>query len=179
MRIGIDISQLAYSGTGVSNSIGKLIESLTETDKNNQYILFASTLRQKNVFEKIRNKYKDKINVSFKIFPFPQTFFRLIWNKLHILPIEWFIGPVDVFISSDWVEPPSRTAKKVTFIHDLVVYKYPKETHSSIVKTQKRKLFLSARECEAFICPSEATKKDASEILGISKEKIHVVAWGA
>lgn len=179
MRIGIDISQLAYAGTGVSNSVGKLVESLTEIDKNNQYVLFASTLRQKHVFEKIRNKYKDKRNVSFKILPFPQTFLRLIWNKIHILPIERLIGKVDVFISSDWTEPPAKHAKKITFVHDLVVYKFPLETHSSIIKTQKKKLFLSARECEAFICPSEATKKDTSEILGIPKEKIHVVPWGA
>ena len=49
------------------------------------------------------------------------------------MPIENFIGPVDIFITSDWTEPPTKKAKKATILYDLIVYKYPDETHKKIV----------------------------------------------
>ena len=47
MKIGIDISQLAYERTGVANYLSKLIEYLLKEDKENEYVLFFSSLRRK------------------------------------------------------------------------------------------------------------------------------------
>ncbi|MGH7245377.1 MAG: glycosyltransferase, partial [Candidatus Levyibacteriota bacterium] len=99
------------------------------------------------------------------------------WNTLHIFPIEWFIGPVDVFISSDWTQPPSR-AKKATILYDLIVYKYPKETAEKIIAVQKRRLHWVKKEVDNIFCISNATKKDAREVLGIPEEKLEVIYPG-
>ncbi len=176
MKIGIDISQTAYVGSGVANSVSRLIDNLVEIDKKNEYILFFSSLRNK--FPASRLNVQSKSNVSIKQFKLPPVLLDLLWNKLHILPIESLIGDVDVFISSDWTEPPTKHAKKITVVHDLAVYKFPQETDEKIVRTQKRKLHWSVKECDAFICPSESTKKDLSSILEVSERKIHVVPWG-
>ncbi|MGB9637550.1 MAG: glycosyltransferase family 4 protein, partial [Microgenomates group bacterium] len=97
----------------------------------------------------------------------------------HLFPIENLIGDVDVFHSSDWLEPPVRSAKKITTIHDFAVFKYP-ETFAvrgghNIIKNQKRKLFFTKRECDLIICVSETTKQDAKEILKIPEKKLRVI----
>ncbi|MEK7551299.1 MAG: glycosyltransferase, partial [Patescibacteria group bacterium] len=113
-----------------------------------------------------------------KKFKFPPTLLNILWNNLHIMPIENFIGDIDIFISSDWVEPPTKKAKKVTILYDLIVYKYPNETAAKIVNIQKRKLLWVKKEIDRILCISEATKKDAIEILGIDPKKLEVISAG-
>lgn len=177
MKIGIDISQLAYERTGVANIVFKLVEQLLTIDTENEYILFYSSLRKP-----IQNaKFKSQnFNSKFKIktFRMPPSFLDFLWNKLHILPIESLIGDVDIFITSDWTEPPAKKAKKVTILYDLVVYKYPEETAESIVATQKRKLQWVKKETAKVLCISEATKKDAMDILGIEEKRLEVIYPG-
>lgn len=190
MKIGIDISQIVYEGTGVGNLTRKLVDHLIALDRKNEYILFGSSLRQSIKYKEFSIKYKNKENVRVKVFPFPPLFLDFLWNRLHIVPVEWLIGPIDVFLSSDWTQPPSK-AKKTTVLYDLIVYKYPKETHdrfqfdakkmriaANIVASQKRRLHWVEKECDTIICISEATKKDAIEILGIPESKLKVIYPG-
>src|SRR5438105_1222714 len=113
MKIGIDISQIVYKGTGVANYTQELVKALLTNDSTNEYTLFGSSLRQKNVLEKFSNSLKQKYHKSFV--SFPPSFLEILWNSLHVLPIEQFTGKLDVFHSSDWTQPPS-SAKKVTTI---------------------------------------------------------------
>ena len=180
MKIGIDISQIAYEGTGVGNLVKNLVEHLLRADKENEYILFFSSMRRKNQKSKIRigALHEQSDNVKFKIFRLPPTFLDFLWNQLHVFPIEWLIGDVDIFISSDWTQPPTLRAKKVTILYDLIVYKYPLETDKKIVDVQKRRLSWVKKECNVIFCISEATKRDAMEILGIEEKKLKVVHPG-
>lgn len=184
MRIGVDISQIAYKGTGVSELVGRLVEQLPRIDSKNEYVLFYSSLRRRvqNLKFPLRSE-ASKIqnhNSKFKIkeFRFPPFLLDLLWNKLHVMPIEWLIGDVDVFITSDWTEPPTIKAKKATILYDLIVYKYPQETDRKIVETQKRKLEWVKKESDVIFCISESTKKDALEILGIEKKRLKVIYPG-
>lgn len=176
MRIGIDISQTAHEGTGVAQYVTELILHLASLDKNNQYILFFSSMRKQvaPIFREIVKKHE---NFSIKTYGFPPTVLNVLWNKFHIMPIESLIGEIDVFLSSDWVQPPT-SAKSMTILYDLIVYKYPKETDEKIVATQKRRLHWVKRECDKIICISKSTKKDAEEILGIDPKKLVVVYPG-
>lgn len=178
MKIGIDISQIAYEGTGVGNLTKKLVEHLLQIDKENEYILFASSLRQSIKYKVFGIRYKNNKKIHLEIFRFPPTLLDLLWNKLHIMPIEWLIGDVDVFVSSDWTQPPTKQAKKATILYDLIVYKYPKETAEKIIAVHKRKLAWVKKEIDMAICISEATKRDAMEILGLPEEKLKVVYPG-
>lgn len=180
MRIGIDISQLAYQGTGVANYLQNLVEHLLQEDKENEYILFYSSLRKPFQSTTLRIKPPDggSNRVTLREFKLPPSLLDILWNRLHIMPIEQFIGSVDIFITSDWVEPPVKKAKKATILYDLIVYKCPEETAQKIQKVQKRKLHWVKKESDAIICISEATKKDAMGLLGIPKEKLHVVYPG-
>lgn len=173
MRIGIDISQIAYEKTGVSDYLRNLVEELLKIDKKNEYVLFFSSLR-KNLPKLSLGSSK----VTIKRFRFPPTVLDLIWNKLHILPIERLIGKIDLFITSDWTEPPSNS-KKATIIYDLVVYKNPEETDTKIIAVQKRKLDWVKKESDMVFCISEATRKDVKDLLEIAENKLKVIYPGA
>lgn len=175
MRIGIDVSQLAYPNTGVANYLESLVSRLVY-DTSNEYVLFFSSLRAK-VPESLHSLTK-KHNVVLKAFRMPPTMLNVMWNSMHIMPIENFIGNVDVFITSDWTEPPSKKAKKATILYDLIVYKYPEETDKKIISTQKMKLRWVKKESDVIFCISDSTKKDARELLGIDSQKLKVIYPG-
>ena len=113
------------------------------------------------------------IGMEAKVFPFPPVLANIIWNGLHILPIEKFVGKVDVFHSSDWAEPPSN-AFKVTTVHDLYPFKFPRLVHPKVLKVHQRKMAWVQEESKRVIVPSESTKKDLAE-LGIKEDIIRVI----
>lgn len=173
MKIGIDISQLQYKKTGVQNYLQNLVENLIKIDEKNQYVLFFSSLRGSSP-----NFQIPICNFQFKRFYLPATFLDILWNRLHVIPIEWLIGNVDVFITSDWTEPPVGKAKKATILYDLSVFKFPIEMDKKIVETQRRKLEWVKKESEMIFCISESTKKDAMEILGIEEKRLKIIYPG-
>lgn len=177
MRIGIDISQLAYPNTGVANYLENLVLAMVESNQDVEFVLFFSSLRGKLPMTKFQlsNQFK---NVQIKKFKFPPSLLDLLWNKLHIMPIENLIGEVDIFITSDWTEPPAKKAFKATILYDLIVYTYPQETDKMIVETQKRKLKWVKKESDIIFCISKSTKDDAEKLLGIDKSRLQVIYPG-
>jgi glycosyltransferase involved in cell wall biosynthesis len=171
--IGIDVSSIAY-GTGVSNYTLNLIRHLLKNDRQNTYKLFFSLLRQpipKEITE--LTKYK---NVQIYHYRLPPTLLAILWNQLHIFPIELFVGKCDVFHTSDWTQPPTLKAKTITTVHDLTSFLYPQWVHHRIVSTLKHKMFWASKECQNFICVSENTKKDLLKIFPkIKSEKCSVI----
>ncbi len=180
MIVGIDISQICFKGTGVGRYVEEMVRELVIKDKKNKYILFGSSLRNRSILQEfyLSLSETDRKNVTLKLFSFPPKFLEFVWNRLHILPIEWFIGPVDVFWSSDWTQPPLAHTRGITTIHDLTIYKYPESFNEEIVSVHKRKLQRSKKECSFFLCDSETTKKDAYDILQIPLNKLSVVYPG-
>ena len=175
MKIGIDISQLAYQNTGVANYLEDLVAELVKSNEH-EFVLFFSSFRGK-LPESIRRLSK-KPNVRIVKKRIPPKVLNVMWNTLHIVPVEIFVGSVDWFITSDWTEPPTKKAKKATILYDLIVYKYPKETAEKIIIVQKKKLSWVKKESSIIFCISESTKNDALQILGLAKNKLTVIYPG-
>ena len=157
MIIGIDISSIPY-GTGVSNYTLELTKNLIKIDKTNIYKLFFSSLRQPLPPE--IKKLKKYTNVKIYHFKLPITFLEILWNKLHIFPIEFFIGKCDIFHTSDWTQPPAKKAKLITTVHDLTPFLYPQWSNQKIISTHTQKMKLATKYCSHFICVSKNTQKD-------------------
>lgn len=158
MKIGIDISQTVYEGTGTATYFKNLVSWLPKIDTKNKYVFFGSSLRRRRP----------------GFWPFPPTALDFIWNRLHVFPVENLIGSIDIFHSSDWTQPPTR-AKKVAPILDMIVYKYPESLHPQIVAVQKRRMEWVKKEADRVITISQSAKKDIMDILKIPEEKIKVV----
>jgi len=169
MNIGIDISQVVFEGTGVSRFTNGLIETILRYDKKNKWTFFFSSFRgrlNEDLYDKIKTSSHRYIQL-----PFPPSMLSLLWNTFHIIPIEMFTGKLDVFICSDWTEPPSF-CKKATIIHDFAYLRYPETVHPIILKTQKNRMYWVKKESSYIITPSKATQKDVSTYFSIPLDKI-------
>jgi len=170
MKIAIDVSQVVY-GTGVSVYTKELVKNLLKIDKKNQYFLFGGALRQIPTLKEYLGGLSG--NFSSKVYPLPPTLADILWNRLHVLPIEKLIGEVDIFHSSDWAQPPSE-AFKVTTVHDLTPLRFPKLTHPTIYKAHKARLRWAKEEVDRVIVPSDATKEDLLSY-GFNEAKVRVI----
>lgn len=190
MKIGIDISQIVHEGTGVARYVRSLVTALVRKYPQHEYVLFGASLRKRQAFTEFAASLGEG-RVRLVTVPLPPTVLEFLWNRWHVLPVGWFTGPIDVFWSSDWTQPPLGSIRGVTTIHDLSILKFPEESHSvtefdmgrgavsaNIVAVHKRRLALAARCCDIFFCDSLATKKDAHALLGIADHKLVVIYPG-
>lgn len=165
MKVGFDISQTAHGG-GVATYTKELSKNLAE----------MSDLEMVYFYSSLRKPYQgDLPNVRSSFLP--PTLAELFFNKFHKIPIEAFVGNIDIFHSSDWIQPPTK-AKKVTTYHDAIPLKYPEWSHPKIVEVHKRRLEIVEKEIDMVIAVSQATKKDLIELSKIPEDKIVVIYEG-
>ncbi|MGI6278863.1 MAG: glycosyltransferase family 4 protein [Patescibacteria group bacterium] len=176
MKIAIDVSQAVY-GTGVSNYIKNLVINLLALDKKNHYFLFAGTLREQEKLTSFFSQLKGN-NWESKITPLSPHLANFFWNRLHILSLETITGPVDVYLSSDWAQAPTKEAKTLTIIYDLIPWLYPETLHSKIINTHQKRMSWVKKEVSQIVAISNSTKKDLAKIVGFDKRKISVVYPG-
>ncbi len=171
MRIGIDISQLVYKGSGVSRFMKGLVKTICENDQENNWIFFFSSLRRS--LEKDVEKQISKKGFNLIKYPLPPTLLSLLWNNMHVIKIEQLIGKLDWFITSDWTEPPTN-CKKATIVHDLAFLRYPETVDGKIRKTQFKRLERVKKESKIIFADSKATKNDLVKFLDILNSRIVV-----
>lgn len=164
--VGMDISQLAHHG-GVATYTYNLAAGLSKINDLEMVYFFSSLRKKAPLF----------IHGNIKKYHLPPALFEMLFNRWRNIPIEKFLGPLDIFHSSDWTQPPSK-AKKITTYHDVVPLKYPAWSHPKIVAVHKRRLKLVEREIDMVIAVSESTKKDLLEITKIPEDKITVIYEG-
>lgn len=176
MKIGIDVTQVIY-GTGVSSYTKNLCQNLLKIDDKNEYVLFGSALRGYPKLKEFAREFGHYPNVSFKFVPIPNTILEFLQNRLRLLPMEKFIGAVDIFHSSDWTQPKLKSAatKKITTVHDMVPYLFEKSVHPKIVSAYKRRLNLVKKEVDLILADSHTTKEDLVKFMQIPEDKIKVV----
>ena len=175
MNIGIDISQVVYEGTGVGRFTKGLIKTILTYDKTNKWTFFFSSFRGKIDSSLLSDIQKSRHRLV--RLPLSPSMLSFLWNKLHIIPIETFIGPQDVFICSDWTEPPSH-CKKATIVHDFAYIRYPQTVHPLILNTQKKRMEWVKKESSYIITPSIATQRDVSVYFSIPLKRITQLSSG-
>src|SRR3989344_5535883 len=117
MKIAVDISQIVYEGTGVASYTRNLVLNLLTCDTRNEYILFGYSLFRKNILDNFFRSLKNKnFRALYKSILLPQSLANIVWNRLHIFPLENILGSIDVYHSSDWIQIPAR-ARKITTAH--------------------------------------------------------------
>lgn len=165
MKVGIDISQIIHPG-GVANYTKNLAAEL-QKDKSVDMVFFFSAFR-KSYHGELKNVKK---------FRLPPSLFEVLFNRIRNVGIEKFIGPVDIFHSSDWVQPPSK-AKKVTTYHDVIPLKFPRWSNPKIVSVHKRRIKIVEREIDKVIAVSNSTKNDLLEVSSLHPDQIEVIYEG-
>jgi len=171
MKLGIDISQIVYRGSGVARFTTGLVQAICEHDRKNEWHFFFSSLRNQ-IPSDVKNAITRR---SFTIheYKIPPTLLSFMWNSLHVVGIEQFTGSLDWLITSDWTEPPSK-CKKATIVHDLAYIRYPETFADVIVSTQRMRMKQVKKDSDILFADSESTKQDILHYLQINDKKIVV-----
>lgn len=178
MKVVIDISQIVYSGTGITTFTVELVKQILKKDKVNEYLLFGMTLSHMDKLndfflscKRIRN------DISKKFIPLPEKLSNFLFNKIRYPDLMKITGPADVYHSSDWIQLPAE-CKKITTVHDLVIKKYPELSDPYIVETHEKRLQKVRNECDLVIADSFSTRNDIMKYIFIPEKKIDVVYPG-
>jgi len=178
MIIGIDGSIFVFAGSGVARYSFNLVKNLLLIDKKNEYRIFYSSLRRPKNFYYL-DELK-KLGANIYDYRFPPTLLRLWWGRLHIIPVEWFIGEVDIFFSSDFLRPPTnKKTKGLTTIHDLTWKIFPQFHEDWIIEAHEKKLAKTIKYEDEIMVDSLNTKIDLIKYYPqINEKKIHIVYPG-
>ena len=175
MKIVIDVSQMAYTGTGVARYLRALVPALFRLGSPHQFVLYAGRLRQGAFFHKLAQEAPwNQVDWCFR--PIPPKFAGLLFHTLNI-PLETMTGACDLVHTSDWVEPNTR-APKVTTVHDLVFRKYPETVDPLIRFTQSARLHKIIHNHTHIIADSMSTKEDLIKIYQLNSARIDVIYPG-
>jgi len=176
MKIGIDVSQMCYEGTGVARYVHDLSQALLQVGQGqHEIIFFAGALRQRAFFTRLMAELPWS-TATWKIVPFPPKIARIVFGLLPI-KIESFTGYLDIFHASDWSQP-NTLAPSVTTVHDLVFKKYPDTVDPLIRRSQEQRLKKVVSQGIHLIADSKSTKDDLMEIYHLPTTRIDVVYPG-
>ncbi len=169
LRVGLDVAGAANASSGIGRYTRELCRALLGLEDGPELIGFHNardTTRTAQVGFPVRNP------------GWPDRLLRSAWRGLRWPPIERFVGDIDVFHSSDWVQPPQRTAACVTTVHDLGALLHPEWYAPEVVRVHDRKNRDAAERAHRVIAISEYTRATFLERFEVAKDRVQVVANG-
>jgi len=172
--IGIDYTPAHEQGAGIGRLVREMILALSQEETEHDFKLFVSGAKNTELTPIFPPHFQWK---STRITP---DWLARIWQRLLLpLPIETFVGDVDLYHATDFVLPPTRSrTKTIVTVHDLSFVRTP-ETASPRLKVYLDKVVpRSIHRADHVIADSSATKADLMSIYGLTAEKISVVLSG-
>lgn len=162
MHIALDISQIVYEGTGVARFTYHLVKTILAQDTGHTWTFFFSSLKNElnaDIDAEIRARKHSLLR-----WYIPPRLLSTLWNEQSWRDYAPIPGTYDLFISSDWTQPPAKIAKlRATIVHDLVFRKLPETVDPLIIGTQTKRLSHVQRECQLIWCDSKSTAADLKE----------------
>jgi glycosyltransferase involved in cell wall biosynthesis len=165
--IAIDVSQSVYHATGVArftiNFVTNLVNAVDSNDT--KILLFFSSLNHSLPDELTDLVKARKDTVKIVRWLVPPRALSFIWSSyLRRIFSRIQTERIDLFISSDWAEPPAEIARfKATIVHDLIFKIYPETVDQVIKSAHERRLMSVSRECDLIFCDSQSTANDLKD----------------
>ncbi len=163
MRIGIDARLAAYRGAGISRYTLQLIEGLSHTDSDDEFVILESIRSRTPLFEAPPRFVSSRL-----ITPCHHRLEQLT------LPLELAPRHLDLLHSPDFIPPFRAKCKSVITVHDLVFLLYP----HFLTKPAARyygQIDRAVHSADAVIAVSKATKQDIVQLLGVPEDRITVI----
>jgi len=173
MNIALDISQIVYEGTGVARFTYHLVRSILAQDTGHTWTFFFSSLKRElneDIAQEIRGSKHNLIR-----WYIPPRLLSALWNEPIWRDHAPIPGKFDLFISSDWTQPPTKIAKiRASVVHDVIFRKLPTTVDPLIISTQAKRLSHVVKECQIIWCDSKSTALDLEEFYSDTKGKVLV-----
>lgn len=155
---------------GVGNYIKNLVWGLSRIDRENEYLIIASS---ENLC------HLKGLPDTFRVELAPNNaILRILWEQI-VLPLRLKREKVDIFHGPSYAAPLIKTCRQIVTIHDLTFQIVPKQ------HPLYRRLYLRAltpavvKACDRVIVVSESTKRDLLDFIKVEEGKVCVIHLGA
>jgi len=148
--------------------------ALARIDHDHRYVLFVP-----------RDAHDDLVhfawpaNFSIRHAPLTERYLAALWHRARApLPVETFIGAVDVFYSPDFLLPPTRARRKIVTVHDLSYVRVPECFPAPLLNYLNRAVPPSVKRADLVLADAASTQRDLADIYGVPLGKIKVLYSG-
>lgn len=174
LRIGIDFTSASRERAGIGRYARELIRALSRLDHTNRYVLFVPCDAHADLLH-----FAWSPNFTIRRAPLTERYLAALWHRARVpLPIEVFIGAVDVFYSPDFLLPPTFAARKLVTVHDLSYVRVPECFPAPLLKYLNRAVPPSLARADVILADAVSTQNDLVEVYRLSREKIRVLYSG-
>lgn len=175
MLIGIDANPLLNTRpSGIEVYLAELARLLPVVAPQHRYRLYFNYLRSRH----------DQRVVSFSAPNVETRACRIpsqIVGPLHRyagLPIDWLAGRVNLMFYPSFIVLPQWHGRAVVTVHDLIPLTHPEFCEAWVVRDFAAQVPPSLRRADAIIAVSRYTADAMSKVLGVERERVHIVPNG-
>lgn len=173
-RIGIDFTSASRGRAGIGRYARELIRALSRLDQKNQYVLFVPRDAHADLL-----RYDWSPNFVIKRAPLTERYLAALWHRARVaLPIEAFIGAVDVFYSPNFLLPPTFARRKIVTVHDLSYVRVPECFPAPLLNYLNRAVPPSVARADLILADAASTQRDLVDAYRVPIEKIKVLYSG-
>ena len=166
MRVGIEMTPLTYSLTGIGYYARHVIRELSALMPSGMLHGFIAGVRKLD---------RDNAVIPYRRLPVPPRILNLIWDCSGRFPVDACLDGVDVYHAVNYVLPPLKSARGVLSIHDLGFLREPAWSIPKSLRLFHKNIQRHALRAEAVIACSQATKQDIISLLGMDPNRVHVI----
>jgi glycosyltransferase involved in cell wall biosynthesis len=166
MRVGLDLTPLLRSKTG----IGVCTEMLAQgaRDAGHEVVGVVSGWRW------LRSGHSDLAFPTVRNW-LPRSL-KPVCNRLLRWPcVETFTGPLDLFVATNYVVPPTRAATSVAFVHDVGRLLHPHLYRPRQVRRFERAMRACARFADFILVPTASVGREISALGLFDPDRIRVL----
>jgi glycosyltransferase involved in cell wall biosynthesis len=172
--VGIDLTALLPTTTGVETYLKRLVRSLSDVDGTTRYTLFVN----REDLELFSSGFGDNFRVIGGCLR-PRSI-RLLFQQA-VLPAAALMGGIDVVHSPSFIMPMVRAGRRhLLTVYDMTFFSHP-ECHIPLRRSRPylKAIIASLRRADMVTVPSESTKREILRCLpGMDAAKIRVVVPG-
>jgi glycosyltransferase involved in cell wall biosynthesis len=184
LRIGIDYTSAVHQGAGIGRLTRDITRALAEIDHENEYSLLVQGKEMdhpppvphpRNVASGIPNDNFREVRTWID-----ERWWNRIWHRLHLpVPVEWAIGPVDLFHSPDFTLPPVRRGTRtMVTVHDLSFLRLPECFEPTLRDYLATNVPHAVHRADWVLADSQSTRRDLIELVGAPGDRITVIYPG-
>lgn len=170
MKIAIDATPLLLRSAGVKTVLYHWIEALQQQAEADQIVLYPPGVRLDGL--------KHDASVSGHVATYAGMFMAVANQRFGAPFPDWFARGADVFHCTNQVRTPPRRVPITATVHDLTCWKMPGFHSEANVRADREFAERVLKDAAGIIAVSEATRRDAIEILGLPPERIRTIHNG-
>ncbi len=174
MHVVIDAQSLLEPLAGIGRCTSSMLKALARVDLRNQYYLYyGASFRQ----SRAALPHFDSPNFHKKLIRFPGRVFRLLTEKLNVLPVGSLLGNYDLYHGMNY-HVPRVAFPSIVNIYDLSYLLFPQYFTGKRLNDIRGKVASSIKRADRILTGSESTKADIVNFLKVPVERIEVIQFG-